>query len=154
MRRTTFLLAAILSFTPASALAGRAPQRLAPVVGRWRVDLTIEADRRTLEFETDDEGNYGLGKGYVIVLPVEDRSREYPAAWCNINPQQIRITAEIDFRSKTKPQRGTLTLRTTLAPGEAIKGDALFIDEALTVHRGTFTMTRIPESDSLREKIK
>jgi hypothetical protein len=129
-------------------------QRLAPVVGRWRIDLNIEGQTRSMEFETDDEGVYGLGSGYFVLKPEGTSRRSYPAAWWNVDPRQIRITSEIDFPAEGKTQRGTLVLRTTLVPGQSIKGDARFLDEQLVVHKGSFTMTRIPESQSLHDKIK
>jgi hypothetical protein len=129
-------------------------QRLAPVVGRWRIDLNIEGESRSMEFETDDEGVSGIGTGYFALKPLGTGRTSYPAVWWNIDPQQIRITSEIDFPPKGSDQKGTLVLRTTLVPGQSIKGDARFIDEALVVHKGSFTMTRIPESQLLHDKIK
>ena len=144
----------LFSFTLNFIFTGHALQKYAPVVGRWRVELNIDETHRTLEFETDGEGVYGLGTGYFVASPVEARSRNYPAAWCNTDPQQIRITSEIVFESGGKPNRGTLLLRTTLAPGQDIKGDALFIDEALKAHRGSFKMKMLLGPEELMQKNK
>jgi len=144
----------VLLFVVTSSFAKHPAQRLAPAVGRWRIDLTMEGQNHSLEFETDDEGRYGLGNGYLVVLPLQSSSREYPASWWNIDPQHIRISAEIDFRNQDTPQRGTLVLRRTLGYGLPPKGEARFIDEALAVHSGSFTMTSIAPSEQLKKKIK
>ena len=105
--------------------------------------MSIEGSKQTLEFQTDSTGVYGLGTGYFVLSPGDGRGVEYPAAWRNTDPQRISITGEIKFTADEKLKSGTLLLRTVLQPGQGIKGDALFIDEQLTVHRGTFTMKEL-----------
>ena len=144
----------LFSLTLNLVFAGPVIQKYAPVVGRWRVELSIEEIHQSLEFETDGEGVYGLGTGYFVASPVDARSRQYPAAWSNIDPQQISITGEINLQSGGKSKRGTLLLRTKLAPGQDIKGDALFIDEALGTHRGAFKMKLLLGPEQLMEKNK
>jgi hypothetical protein len=138
--------------TPGFALAGPKPQKYAPLVGRWRIELSIEGSKQVLEFQTDGEGVYGLGTGYFVLSPADGRGREYPAAWRNTDPQRINITGEIKFTANEKLKSGTLLLRTVLQPGQGIKGDLLFIDEQLTIHRGTFTMNVLLGPEQILEK--
>jgi hypothetical protein len=88
------------------------------------------------------------------VLPVDARYLQYPAAWSNIDPQRISITGEITLRGGGKPNRGTLLLRRTVDPGKEEKREALFIDEALKIHRGSFNMKMILGPAELLEKKK
>lgn len=147
--RVGFLLLLII---PSLAFAGPGPQKYAPVVGRWRVELSIEGYKQALEFQTDSEGVYGLGTGYFVLSPDDGQGREYPAAWRNTDPQRINITGEIKFTGNGKLTSGTLLLRTVLQPGQDIKGDALFIDEKLAIHRGTFTMKQLLGPDQVPQK--
>lgn len=142
------LLLAIASL----AFAGPKPQKYAPVVGRWRVEISIEGFKQLLDFQTDGHGVYGLGTGFFFSSQDGEPRREYPAAWNNINPQQINITGEIKFSGNEKLKSGTLILRTLLKPGEDVKGDVLFIDEKLAIHRGTFTMKMLLGPEQILEK--
>ena len=144
----------LFSFTLNFVFARPITQKYAPVVGRWQIELNIEAIHQSLEFETDGTGVYGLGTGYFIALPFEARSRRYPAAWSNIDPQRISITSEINLQVEGKPNRGTLLLRRTVDPGKEEKREALFIDEALKIHRGSFNMKMILGPAELLEKKK
>jgi hypothetical protein len=114
--------------------------------------LSIEGAKQVLEFQTDSTGVYGLGTGYFVLSPGDGRGGEYPAAWRNTDPQRISITGEVKFTADEKLKSGTLLLRTVLQPGQDIKGDALFIDEKLTVHRGTFTMKELLGPEQILEK--
>jgi hypothetical protein len=147
--RIGFLLFSVI---PSLAFAGPMPQKYAPVVGRWRVELSIEGSKQLLDFQTDGEGVYGLGTGYFVSSPDDEPSRQYPAAWSNIDPQRISITGEFKFVRNEKLKSGTLLLRTVLQAGQDIKGDALFIDERLTIHRGTFTMKELLGPEQILEK--
>ena len=143
----------IFFIIPSLAFAGPRPQKYAPVVGRWGVEINIEGSKQLLEFQTDGEGVYGLGTGLFDLSAGDGRRRKYPAAWRNIDPPRINITGEIEFVGSERLQSGTLLLRTVLKPGEDIKGDALFIDEKLTIHRGTFTMKMLlGPADILQKK--
>ncbi len=143
------LLLIVLHTHPASSVP--VSQKYAPVVGRWRIELKIDRTSESLEFETDGNGVYGLGTGYfVFVSPEESRPREYPAAWSNIDPQRINITAEMILPDKGASHPGTLLLRTVLAAGKDIKGEAIFIDEAFKSHRGSFTMKRLLSPEELK----
>jgi len=144
----------LFSLTLNFVFATPAPQKYAPIVGRWQIELDIESARHSLEFETDGTGVYGLGTGYFVVLPLEERSREYPAAWNNIDPQRVSITSEITLKSGDRRDRGTLLLRKTFSPDREIKGEALFIDEALKIHKGSFNMKMILGPAELLEKKK
>lgn len=150
------LLLALTCVSPA-----RGMQMYAPIVGRWRIDLVLDGKPRTLEFETLDHGVYGLGHGYFEYGPEGGRF-SFPAVWWNINPDQIRISSEIDFHDKPndsptsetplpdRTQRGTLILRATFAQGQSTpKGYAVFVDDQLVSHRGSFTMTGIKPSERL-----
>jgi hypothetical protein len=144
----------LFSFTLNFVFARPIAQKYAPVVGRWQIELNIEAIHQSLEFETDGTGVYGLGTGHFLVLPVDARYLQYPAAWSNIDPQRISITGEITLRGGGKPNRGTLLLRRTVDPGKEGKREALFIDEALKIHRGSFNMKMILGPAELLEKKK
>jgi hypothetical protein len=144
--RKTVLCLALLLLAPGFGNASAARQKYAPVVGRWRIEMNIEGVSRTLEFQTDGHGSGGLGTGYFVLAPSSPDSVPYPAAWSNYEVQEIRITGEVIFSSDSRPQYFTLILRTTLKPGEPIKGDAVLIDTAFRSHRGQFSMTRISNS--------
>ena len=144
----------LFSFTLNFVFSRPAPQKYAPVVGRWQIDLEIDSIRHSLEFETNGTGVYGLGTGYFVVLPLDERVREYPAAWNNIDPQRASITSEITLKSEGGRNSGTLLLRKTFSPGRDIKGEALFIDEALKTHKGSFSMKMILGPAEVLEKKK
>jgi hypothetical protein len=132
-------LGALLASAP--ALTGSpSTQMYAPVVGRWRIELSVEGKNQSLEFETNDQGRFGFGTGYIVLYNGDSASREYPAAWSNRDPQKISITGEImpDGREPV-----TLLLRTTLVPGGEIKGDVTVIDFAQKMRKGTFAMRRL-----------
>jgi hypothetical protein len=134
-----------------SLTAAPSAQMYAPVVGRWRIELSMEGKTQSLEFETDDQGRFGFGTGYIVLYNEDSSSREYPAAWSNRNPQKISITGEImpDGREPV-----TLLLRTTLNPGEEIKGDATIIDPAQRMRKGSFTMKRLLGPEQIKRKTK
>ena len=144
----------LFSLTLSFFFAGPAPQKYAPIVGRWQIDLEIDSIRHSLEFETNGTGVYGLGTGYFVVLPLDERTREYPAAWNNIDPQRVSITGEIALNGGGGRSSGTLLLRKTFGPGREIKGEALFIDEALKTHKGSFNMKMILGPVDVLEKKK
>jgi len=133
---------------------GPPPQMYAPIVGRWHIDLTLDGNQRQLDFETNGEGNYGLGTGSITIDFKDNGGYKFDATWWNIDPGRLRISSEVDFHDapdnpntflnvvRDKKLRGTLILRVTTQPGAAFRGDARFLDENLELHRGTFTMTR------------
>lgn len=127
-------------------------QKYAPLVGRWHIELKIDGRDHHFEFETDGQGVYGLGTGYFILPANNSRSSEYPAAWSNIDPQKIGITGEIMLPGERTTQPETLTLRTTLAPGREIKGDAIILDESQSIRRGSFMMKRLLGPEDIRRK--
>ena len=143
----------LLLATASLSFAGPgSPQKYAPVVGRWRIELNIEGSKQLLDFQTDGHGVYGLGTGFFFPSREGEPSQQCPAAWSNIDPQKINLTGEIKFVGNEKFKSGTLILRNILKPGEDIKGDALFIDEKLTIHRGTFTMKMLLGPEQILEK--
>ena len=149
LTQMTFLL---LLLSPNLSSASLSPQMYAPVVGRWRIELSIKGKNLSLEFETDGHGVYGYGTGYCVLYKGDSRSREYPAAWSNWDPQKIGISAEIVLPGERGSQVRTLLLRTTLAPGEEIKGDAIMIDERQMIDKGTFTMKRLLGPEEIMKK--
>lgn len=128
------------------------PQMYAPVVGRWRIELSIKGKNLSLEFETDGHGVYGSGTGYFVLYTGDSPSRDYPAAWSNWDPQKIGITGEIVLPGERGSQPRTLLLRTTLAPGEEIKGNAIMIDQRQMIDKGTFTMKRLLGPEEITKK--
>jgi hypothetical protein len=144
----------LLLLAPDCVLAKPSYQKYAPVVGRWRIEIKVADDLHSLEFETDGTGRFGLGTGYLVARADMPRGRKYPAAWTNRDPQRISISAEIVLASRNESKQGTLILRTTLAPGEDVKGDVIFIDQGLTVHRGSFSMKQILGPEQIEQKDK
>jgi hypothetical protein len=126
----------------------------APIVGRWRIELSIKGKKLTLEFETDGHGVYGYGTGYLVLYTGDSSSREYPAAWSNWDPQQIGITGEIPLNDEARSQAATLVLRTRLAPAQDIKGDAITIDAKQMIDTGQFTMKRLLGPEEIMKKTR
>ena len=148
MVKVAFLLLTLgLNLCPASPR----PQKYAPIVGRWRIELSIKGNHLALEFETDGEGEYGYGTGYFVLPANDSASRQYPAAWSNRDPQKIGITGEIVLPDKPGQQR-TLVLRVRLSPGEEVKGEAVVIDERQVIDKGTFVMKRLLGPEEILKK--
>jgi len=148
MVRVAFLLLALgLNLCPASPHL----QKYAPIVGRWRIELSIKRNHLSLEFETDGEGEYGYGTGYFVLSASDTTGREYPAAWSNRDPQKIGITGEIVLPDEPRMQR-TLALWIRLSPGEEMKGDAILIDEKQVIDKGTFVMKRMLGPEEILKK--
>jgi hypothetical protein len=146
MRRASILLACILATT-----ASGAPQKYAPAVGAWRVDVRLGDTLETLEFVTDGEGVYGVGIGWLAAPGAAgEPSRKFPATWENRSPEKIRISSEIDLETPSGARlRGTLLLRVRVAPNRPVAGDALFVDEELRETKGTATLTRTKGPEDL-----
>jgi hypothetical protein len=148
----TWLTLLLSLFSSSLGQASPPSQKYAPLVGRWRIELNIKGERLSLEFETEGQGVYGFGTGYLVFYRGNESSREYPAAWSNTDPQKIRISGEVVLARARGIQRGTLLLRTTLSPGEEIKGDAILIDDSQAEEKGTFTMTRLLGPDQIMRR--
>jgi len=149
--KTTLIAFLLLLLSSNLSSASLSPQMYAPVVGRWRIELSIKEKNLSLEFETDGQGVYGYGTGYFVHTSASG-SREYPAAWSNWDPQKISISTEIVLPGERASQVRTLVLRTTLAPGQEIKGDAVMIDEKQTIDTGTFIMKRLLGPEEIMKK--
>ncbi|HEY3139069.1 MAG TPA: hypothetical protein VGL29_23820 [Blastocatellia bacterium] len=150
--KTTLIAFLLLLLSSNLSSASLSPQMYAPVVGRWRIELSIKEKNLSLEFETDGQGVYGYGTGYCVLYKNDSWSREYPAAWSNWDPQKISISTEIVLPGERASQIKTLVLRTTLAPGQEIKGDAVMIDEKQTIDTGTFIMKRLLGPEEIMKK--
>lgn len=151
--KTTLIAFLFLLLSSNLSSASLSPQMYAPVVGRWRIELSIKGKNLSMEFETDGQGVYGYGTGYFVHTSASG-SREYPAAWSNWDPQQIGITGEIPLNDEARSQAATLVLRTRLAPAQDIKGDAITIDAKQMIDTGQFTMKRLLGPEEIMKKTR
>ena len=116
-------------------------QKWAPLVGEWRVDVSIGLIRNTIAIRTDGTGIRGRGTCQMTVSDGSSRKYILPAAWDNVDPSRVRISGEVVLYHKGgKAKEGTLIL--LLHPMTKSEGTALFIDDELKVEQGTFKMTR------------